>query len=51
MANDKGTDQAVRMRRLICAFVVCNQEKSGFLVSVEAQASWPPPGYASTVTF
>ena len=34
IANDKGADQTARMRRLICAFVVRNQEKSGFLVSM-----------------
>ena len=32
--NDKCADQAARMRRLVCAFVVRNQEKSGFLVSM-----------------
>ena len=34
IANDKGADQTARMRRLICTFVVPNQEKSGFLVSM-----------------
>ena len=34
IATDKGTNQTARMRRLICAFVVRNQEKSGFLVSM-----------------
>ena len=34
IANDKGADQTTRIRRLICAFVVRNQEKSGFLVSM-----------------
>ena len=34
IANDKGADQTARMRRLICAFVVRYQEKSGFLVSM-----------------
>ena len=34
IANDKGADQTARMRRLICVFVVRNQEKSGFLVSM-----------------
>ena len=32
--NDKGADKTARMRRLICAFDVRNQEKSGFLVSM-----------------
>ena len=39
------------MRRLICAFVVRKQQSQGFthwgLYNVEAQASWPPPGYAT----
>ena len=34
IANDKGADQPARVRRLICVFVVRNQEKSGFLVSM-----------------
>ena len=34
-ANNKGTDQSARMRRLVCAFVVCNPPppKTGFLAS------------------
>ena len=47
--NNKGADQTARMRRLICAFVVRKQQSQGFLHrdhnDVEAQASWPPPGY------
>ena len=31
-ANNKGTDQTVRMRRLICAFVVRKWHKTGFLM-------------------
>ena len=50
MVNDKVADQTARMCRLACAFAVHNQEKSGFSClcpyDVEAQASWPPPGYA-----
>ena len=50
IANNKGADQTVRMRRLVCAFVVCHQKSQGFsrqgLYDVESQASWPPPGYA-----
>ena len=34
LGNDKGTGQTARMRRLVCAFDVRNQEKSGFLVSM-----------------
>ena len=34
IGNDKSADQTGRMCRLICAFVVRNQEKSGFLVSM-----------------
>ena len=49
--NDKGADQTVLMRRLVCAFVVHNQEKSGYTDDVEAKASWPPPGYAPVLCF
>ena len=31
LSNNKGTDQTVRMRRIVCAFVVCNPPKTGFL--------------------
>ena len=34
IANDKGADQTARMHTLVCGFVVPNQEKSGFLVSM-----------------
>ena len=33
--NNNGPDQSARMRRLVCAFVVRNPPKTGFL------ASWP----------
>ena len=46
IANDKGTDLTARMRRLLCAFVVCNQEKSGFLVSMPIWY-WSPGFLAS----
>ena len=32
-ANNKGTDQTARMRRLICAFVVCIWHKTHFLMA------------------
>ena len=32
-ANNKSADQTVRMRRLVCAFVVRNPPKTGFLAS------------------
>ena len=32
-ANNKGADQAARMRRLVCAFVVRKVPKTGFLAS------------------
>ena len=31
--NNKGADQTARMRRLVCAFVVCKPPKTGFLAS------------------
>ena len=47
--NIKGADQAARMHTLICTFVVRKQQSQGFLCrgpyDVEAQNSWPPPGY------
>ena len=46
IANDKGADQTARMRRLICAFVVRNQEKSGFLVPMPIWC-WSPGFLAS----
>ena len=30
VANNKGADQTVRMRRLVCAFVVSKQQIQGF---------------------
>ena len=43
------------MRRLVCAFVVHNQEKSGFLVAKPiwcwSPGFWPPPGYAPARTY
>ena len=33
-ADNKGADQSARMRRLVCAFDVCNPLKSGFLASM-----------------
>ena len=30
-ANNKGADQTARMRRLVCAFVVCKQQSQDFL--------------------
>ena len=30
-ANNKGADQSARMRRLVCACVVCEPQKTGFL--------------------
>ena len=33
IANNKGTDQSARMRRLACAFVFRKQQKTGFLAS------------------
>ena len=35
IANDKGAEQNARMRRLMSAFVVRNQKKSRFLVSMD----------------
>ena len=32
-ANNKGADQTARMRRLVCAFVVCKPPNTGFLES------------------
>ena len=32
-ANNKGADQSARMRRLVCACVVCKPRKTGFLAS------------------
>ena len=50
IANNKGADQTARMRMLVCAFVVGKQQIQVFSrwgpYDVEAQASWPPPGYA-----
>ena len=50
IANNKGADQTARMHMLVCAFVVHKQQRQGFShrgqYDVEANASWPPPGYA-----
>ena len=50
IANNKGADHTVQMRRPICAFVVPKQQFQVFSCrgpyDVEAEASWPPPGYA-----
>ena len=35
-ANNKGPDQTVRMRRLVCACVVCMPTKSGFFCKIHA---------------
>ena len=32
-ANNKGADQTAPMRRLVCACVICNTPKAGFLAS------------------
>ena len=32
-AKNKGADQSARMRRLVCAFTVCNPPKTGFPAS------------------
>ena len=43
IANNKGTDQTARMRRLVGAIVVCKEQSQGFShrgpSDVEAQAS------------
>ena len=43
------------MRRLVCPFLAIRQQSQGFLrrcpYDVEAQASWPPPGYALIVKY
>ena len=48
--NNKSADQTVPVFRLVCTFDVRKQQSQGFLregpYDVEAQASWPPPGYA-----
>ena len=46
IAKDKHADQTARMHRLICAFLVRNQEKSGFLVSMPIWC-WSPGFLAS----
>ena len=44
----KGADQTAHPRRLVCSFVVLNQQSHGFShrapYDVEAQASWPLSG-------
>ena len=49
IAKNKSADQTAQMHRLVCAFVVHKQQSKGFSsrdpYDVEAQASWPPPGY------
>ena len=46
----KSADQTAHLRRLVCSIVVRNQQNHVFThrasYDVEAQASWPPPGYA-----
>ena len=55
IANNKGADLAARMRRLVCTLVVRKQQSQGVShqgpYDVEAQASWPPPGYAPVCLF
>ena len=47
IAKNKGANQTAWMCRLACAFVFRKQQSQGFLhFDVEAQASWPPSGYA-----
>ena len=43
--NNKGTDQAARMRRLVCACVVRKPPKTGFLAS--RPILWLRPGHAT----
>ena len=51
-ANNKGADQTVRMRSLVCAFFVRKQQsQGGGGYDAEAQASWPPLGYAPDIYF
>ena len=45
IANDKGAEKTAQMRRLVCAFVLRNQEKSGFLMSMPIMMLKPRPGY------
>ena len=47
ITNYQGADLTARTRRLVCAFVVRNQEKSGFLVSMSIWC-WIPGFLAST---
>ena len=55
IGSNKGADQTARMRRLVCAFVARKQQSQSFShrcpYSVEAQAFWPPPGYAPAQDF
>ena len=55
ITNNTGADQTVWMRRLVCPFLAIRQQSQGFLrrcpYDVEAQASWPPPGYALIVKY
>ena len=48
MVNNKGADQTSGM--LVCAFAVRKQQSQSFSrrgpYDIEAQASWPPSGYA-----
>ena len=47
IANNKGADQTMQMCSLVCAFVVRKQQSQGRGgCDAEAQASWPPLGYA-----
>ena len=49
IVNNKGDDQTAWMCRMVCAFVIRKQQCWGFsrqgIYDVEAQASWPLPGY------
>ena len=55
ITNNTGVDQTVWVRRLVCPFLAIRQQSQGFLrrcpYDVEAQASWPPPGYALIVKY
>ena len=55
IGSNKGADQTARMRRLVCSFVARKPQSQGFShqcpYGVEAQASWPPPGYAAAQAF
>ena len=52
-AKNKDTDQTVRMRRLICACVVCKTPKTDFLASRPAHIRFtiPSTDYFSCISF